>query len=176
MLGMSISPKNMAALTKFAEAVQDYFALLDGLKRGKPKGFYEELESMLAKLANLILLVEQGDSGFDADRYKHLAMTHEQWWELAQMIREATSPETEKLVAWHDEALEEGARASALWDDLADLYREWRSGLALWREGTPESQGEAAWVWRFFYQTHWGRHLFRAMTTVNEMLYTILDE
>ncbi len=176
MLGMPISPKNMAALTDFADAAQDYCALVDTLKNGKPKGFYKKLESLLAKLAYLILPVEQEMSEAEDDQFEHLAMTHEQWSELAGIIMVATAPEMEELVAWHEETLEEGDRASMLWDDLPDIYRDLHDGLALWREGTPDGQAEAAWEWRYNYDIHWAHHLFRAMTTVNEMLYALFDD
>jgi len=60
-----------------------------------------------------------------------------------------------------------------LFDDLTDIYRELRDGLALWKEATPDAQAEAAWQWRFNYEIHWGEHLFRAMLTVHEIRYQL---
>ena len=63
-----------------------------------------------------------------------------------------------------------------LFDDLADIYRDVHHGLALWNASTPDAQAEAAWQWRWNYEHHWGEHLFRAMLTVHEVRYQLLEE
>ncbi len=175
MLGMSIFPKNMAALTEFAEVAQDYCVLIDSLSKGKPKDFYKKLQSLLGKLAYLILPVEQAMSEAGGDQFEHLDMTNKQRQELSRNTMAAISTEVEELVAWHEETLEEGDRAFMLFDDLAGIYGDLHYGLAIWREGTPDGPAEAAWEWRYNYDIHWAHHLFRAMTTVHEMLYDIME-
>jgi hypothetical protein len=43
----------------------------------------------------------------------------------------------------------------SLSDDLADIYRDVRSGLLKWRRG---DSGEALWEWWFHFEIHWGEH------------------
>ncbi len=50
--------------------------------------------------------------------------------------------------------------ARALWDDLADIYRDLRRGLHLYESG---QQVDAIWDWRFSYDTHWGKHVVDAI-------------
>jgi hypothetical protein len=55
---------------------------------------------------------------------------------------------------------EREACAMSLADDLADIYRDLRDGLAAWDSGRPD---EAAWGWRFTYWSHWGAHAVGAL-------------
>jgi hypothetical protein len=45
-------------------------------------------------------------------------------------------------------------------DDLADIWRDVKSGLQLYDSGSPES---AAWHWSFHYSYHWGHHATGAL-------------
>lgn len=45
-------------------------------------------------------------------------------------------------------------------DDLTDIWRDLKGGLLLWRE---EARNEAAWQWRFSFETHWGHHATAAI-------------
>ncbi len=40
-------------------------------------------------------------------------------------------------------------------DDLADIWRDMKGGLALYRKG---NRAAAAWEWRNAFRTHWGQH------------------
>ena len=45
-------------------------------------------------------------------------------------------------------------------DDLADIWRDLKSGLILWEAGAFDA---ASWQWRFSFSSHWGRHLTGAL-------------
>lgn len=45
-------------------------------------------------------------------------------------------------------------------DDLADVWRDLKSGLAQYLNGSPAA---AAWTWRSDYSAHWGRHATGAL-------------
>ena len=45
-------------------------------------------------------------------------------------------------------------------DDLADIWRDLKGGLALYHKG---NRPAAAWEWRNSFQTHWGRHATSAL-------------
>lgn len=47
-----------------------------------------------------------------------------------------------------------------LGDDLADIWRDLKCGLRHWNGG---DHGEAAWQWRFQYNSHWGTHAVDAL-------------
>jgi hypothetical protein len=54
--------------------------------------------------------------------------------------------------------------AGSLSDDLLDVYRDVRRGLALW-----ESPHDAAaiWEWRFSLESHWGDHAVDALRALH---------
>ena len=45
-------------------------------------------------------------------------------------------------------------------DDLADIWRDLKGGLALYQKGNHKS---AAWEWQNSFNTHWGRHATSAL-------------
>lgn len=45
-------------------------------------------------------------------------------------------------------------------DDLADIWRDVKTGLLLFRAG---NRAAAAWQWRFLFDVHWGRHATSAL-------------
>ena len=45
-------------------------------------------------------------------------------------------------------------------DDLADIWRDLKGGLALYEKG---NHAAAAWEWRNLYDIHWGRHATGAL-------------
>lgn len=57
-------------------------------------------------------------------------------------------------------ALPEPEVTGSLADDLADIYRDVRSGLRKWQRGEND---EALWEWRFNFESHWGEHVTGAL-------------
>jgi hypothetical protein len=165
---MAIRPENEEACAAFLEAAGAYCNLIDSLKNGKSASFYPSLEDSLAHLSLRILPVENPWSG-DNELALRFAMSQEDWNVVAKQIGHATGPDVEQVLAWHEEGSYDAVRASMLWDDLADIYRTLQLGVRLWQAALPGCQEQAAFEWRFGYETHWGRHLFRAMETVKEI-------
>jgi hypothetical protein len=54
--------------------------------------------------------------------------------------------------------------AGSLSDDLLDVYRDLRRGLALWEAG---KDGGAVWEWRFHFDAHWGNHATDALRALH---------
>ncbi len=113
-----------------------------------------------------------------------LAMSTDEAAAVSRMVHELVAPESYALLERHEEFADAdmkgkdpaATRAFMLFDDLADIYRDVHHGLAVWNVGTPDAQAEAAWQWRWGYENHWGEHLFRAMLTVHEMRYWLVEE
>lgn len=178
---MSTPQSNLNALSAFAGVAEEFCTLIDSLGESRPDDLYQTLEAVLSRLHLAILPVEMGMARKGHAKFEKLRMTHEQWADLAKLIREALASESDSLFKWHVELQEQvgtcddycAIRATMLWDDLADIYRDLRFGLALWAIGTEKAKAEAAWEWRLIFEAHWGNHLFRAMSTVHEVLYEL---
>lgn len=54
----------------------------------------------------------------------------------------------------------------SLTDDLVDVYRDLRRGLAL----ADVSLAEVVWEWKFSYETHWGNHATDAIRLLHRVV------
>jgi hypothetical protein len=183
---MTIADANLKALAAFAETAAEYCRFIDSLWAGRPERLYSTLEALLLKVHAGILPVQMEMAEEKHPEHGALAMTHEQWRDIADIINVSVCAEIQDVAGWHrslntDEAVARlneycAGRAEMLWDDLADIYRDLHCGLALWSVSTSDSQAEAAWEWRWRYEHHWGEHLFRAMLTTHEIRYQFCKE
>jgi hypothetical protein len=183
---MTTPDANLKALAAFAETAAAYCRFIDSLRAGRPERLYSTLETHLLNVHSGILPAQKEMAEKKHPEYKALAMTHEQWQGIADVIKVAVCSETQDVSLWHRSINTEEAvarlsefdahRAEMLWDDLADIYHDLHYGLALWSAGTPDSRAEAAWQWRWRYEYHWGEHLFRAMLTTHEIRYQLCKE
>ncbi len=98
---------------------------------------------------------------------------HEAWTIIAADLRDLTESAAARLMQEYEGDLDAQVRASMLWDDLADIYRDLRDSLDLYALGGPEQIAEAVWQWRFGYESHWGAHLMRALLTVYEIKFRV---
>ena len=174
-----MTQSNLNALSAFADVAEEYCALIDSLRDGRPSSLYRTMEALLPRLHLAILPVETEMASKERPEFEKLAMTHDQWRDIADLISATVAAESGELVKWHEELGGQDGRSddycatrvAVLWDDLADIYRGLLDGLNLWKIGTADAQAEASWEWRYNYEIHWGDHLFRAMTTVHEARY-----
>lgn len=56
-------------------------------------------------------------------------------------------------------------------DDLADIHRDLKYGLAIYDIGTEQSSQEAVWQWRFGLANHWGEHLVSCLYAIHYLLF-----
>ncbi len=57
----------------------------------------------------------------------------------------------------------------SLADDLADIWRNLKSGLLLIDHRGPNCRSSAVWEWRFSFESHWGRHAVEAITVLHAL-------
>ena len=168
-------------LTNFAAAAESYIAFIDSFANARPDNLYTALESHLADLHAAILPVVAEMNDPEQPELEAIDMPSEQWDVIAQLICKTTAEETVALMEWHEKIEKPSKkhmppsvmRAYELFDDLADIYSDLHTGLTLWKLNTTESKIEASWQWRYNYDIHWGKHLFRASTTVHEIRYIL---
>ena len=61
------------------------------------------------------------------------------------------------------------AVGGSLTDDLADVWRDLKPGLALSDGGGTRMVSEAVWQWRFSFETHWGQHAVSAIAALHAL-------
>ncbi len=56
-------------------------------------------------------------------------------------------------------------------DDLADIYRDLKSGLSIWESQLRIQVPEIVWNWKFLFQAHWGQHAIDAMQVLHQIVH-----
>jgi len=166
-------------INQFRQIAAEYCRLIDSLQQGKSDDFYLKMQRVLASLAYAILDVENVTHEDAQDR----VIFDDNQDSLRKVIEAALSHEIQSLTSYYREMNiskklsaeklfhEDMMRGLRFSDDLADIYRALKMGLAYWEKGTANALAQAAWEWRWNYEYHWSEHLFFAMMTVNAILY-----
>lgn len=178
---MNEGSSNQSSLEKFALVANEYCTLIESLSGERPPQFYTDLELLLSRLHLAILPIIADAESADTRVAESVEMNHEEWKIIANRITRVTNDETDQLYDWHIDSWKTkdpadnycAIRASMLWDDLADIYRDLKNGLSLWGLNTNESRSEASWEWRFNFESHWGTHIARALQTIHEIRYQL---
>lgn len=173
-------------LERFYEAARAYCDFMDSLAGGRPPEMYETLMHLLASLGRDVLdlpeFTGEGDEaggGFEGGferpgKYDRGRLSEEESARALGSIEAAISPEVASLGRMHKDSPEDFMRATTLGMRLSDTYEDVAYGVRVYEIGTREAVEEAAWIWRWGYQTHWGPHLFQAMRSIHEILYELV--
>lgn len=68
-----------------------------------------------------------------------------------------------------DPRCDEAPCVGSLSDDLSDIYRDLRRGLEWFDREAPH---DAAWEWRFTFESHWGNHATDAVRALHRLVHT----
>ena len=61
--------------------------------------------------------------------------------------------------------------AAMLSGDLAEIHYDLQDGLAYWHSTSTTGKADAAWDWKFGFESHWGRHLTKAISVVFSLIH-----
>lgn len=90
------------------------------------------------------------------------------WSSLYQLLRQKFGDADLYQTIFNPTEGKESVTAS-LADDIADVYRDLRSGLSLASVGAA-SPADVIWEWRFGFYSHWGNHAINALRTIHHIL------
>ena len=103
-------------------------------------------------------------------------MSHDEWWTLFMDLRDQLRDYDTYWVKHPETAAPENPGRSPLADDLADIYRDLKNGLAIWDSHTRNRTADAVWTWREGFQGHWGGHALNAIHNIHEIIWNGNDE
>jgi len=162
-------------IATFHRSAVEFCDFIDGIEEGKHPRLYEDLLRLLTQLAATgLALPPRGDCG-EAD-YNEMSLSSEARQRVSRAIGNATASAVDELTADAEEDDPEAQRAFMLWDDLADIYIELKNGLVIFALGADDPKAEAAWQWRFGYESHWAEHLFSALLTIHEIRFRLMKD
>jgi hypothetical protein len=171
-----ISPTDPEA-SAFANAARAYCDFIDAAIVQRPDPFYGPLQGLLIRLVELVEPLNCYAPDIKKRLQKKYGALADEFPGKHPEIGALVSADSRQLQEWASEWEEHDSagndRRFMLWDDLGDVYRELRQGLVLWDLQTAPACSEAAYVWRWSYEHHWGDHLFRAAQTIHEMRFGI---
>jgi hypothetical protein len=140
-------------IARFAAAAERYCAWAEST----PESAYGEVDKAIRLLLELVARVldlpptEPGEEDFERP-------THEQW--KAVFRRFATLPIQHYGTHSPQDLEDTPVLIGDLHDDLADVWRDIREGLAAYAAGDRDS---ACWQWSFSFGNHWGEHAAEAL-------------
>ena len=166
------------AIRKFGDVAKRYCEAID---RAQSLDRSEFLRSVYSLLPELILegtrlpviRYDDSESKDSEEEARHelleanAEMSNETWWQLFQSLEE-------KLGVWDhyhfvfDPLSDSKAIDGSLADDLADIYRDLKDGLALSCAKDYPAR-DVAFEWRLGFESHWGRHATNALCIIRAL-------
>jgi len=149
--------ENVETVARFAASARAYCAWVEGAA-GTVTAEMASARRHLARLYAQALDLPQVECG-DVDA-PHLS--HEAW---QRVFRRFAALPLNYYWTCDPLVLEPAAAPTMgdLADDLADIWRDLKGGLALFDAGHVQA---AAWEWREHFQIHWGRHAASALYVI----------
>lgn len=166
-----------AALQDFAETAREFCRTIEDRANLEAVGLLGAVHLLLAKLYLAALSLPSADvlsSEEQVDPVRHPAnpdrVTHDEWRELFASLQELIGAQDSYREVFDPyKPISEGEVTGSIADDLADIYRDLKVGLAAWDRG---QSGDALWTWRFGFESHWGEHATGALRALHVMCST----
>jgi uncharacterized protein DUF5063 len=152
--------------SQFERAARDYCTFIDGCKAEARETFVVSLERQLIGVYRAALDLEPREPPEDdAPR-----ISQEEWRAVYDLVAEKLADANDYWLVF-DPFAHEGFLPvlGSLADDVADIYRDLRSGLALIDEDGLSAE-DASWDWRFGFDHHWGRHAANALYALRVLI------
>lgn len=151
----------------FVAVARRFCALVESEESSQAKTFEKECLTVLLELYQRLLLLPRIDPN---EPELPERIRHDEW----QVVRERTAHRVDCDQYW--EVFEPFAEKkpdpihALISDDLADIWRDLKTGLSALDSGKPNSVESAVWHWRFGFGSHWGYHVagaIRALTALH---------
>lgn len=148
-------------IARFAVAARDFCGAADGC----PLDTRAMLTALLRLLVAAQELPDTAPSFRDASP-THAGVTADTDRVAANVVDSLGSAGHYRMI--YDPQHDEEPCVGSLADDLGDIYRDLRRGLDLFDRDAP---ADAAWEWRFAYETHWGDHATDAVRVLHRLVH-----
>lgn len=140
-------------VARFADLAERYVAWVEGPRTEPAEDVGLGLALVLELLRAALELPDAAADGPDVER-----LTHEEWERVHRSFRWLPVQ-----YYWDAEPLVDGPQeltTGDLCDDLADIWRDLKPALDLYRAGHVDC---ACWHWKFDFHSHWGEHAANAV-------------
>jgi hypothetical protein len=148
---------SLLSAKKFAKLCQDFFNLFE-IQFATESSRLTALRSILAELQSLVLKIDLVVERLNQPRLQKKISSCFSSLGLYRM-----------LSSYNLDIGIEVLTGDAI-DDILDIYNDLHEGHVRWMSGR---KNDAAWHWRFSYDTHWGQHLVDLQRVLHENIMLI---
>ena len=149
----------MKIINDFAKIADQFCSWTESLQKSDEVDL-GDLLIMLSSLLNKALLMPSPES-YDLDEATE-SLTQKEWKAIHKKYTPIKFQYYREVFDPHNFDDDEPVTGD-LHDDLADIYRDIKPGLVLFREGLIN---EAAFEWKFSFNSHWGEHILSALRAI----------
>ena len=157
------------AIDEFAEIAKEYCRLIREYTSTKATAFLVAVESLLPSLyVSALALPDVEPSGSEEQSAADAVRWDELYDGLKKFLKDYDLYYT---VVDPVDGEDHQPIAGTLAGDLVEIYGDLQEGLTYWRSASTTGKTDAAWDWKFGFESHWGRHLTRAISVVYTLIY-----
>jgi hypothetical protein len=100
-------------------------------------------------------------------------VTEADWIMIHDTMRQKFGTADDYLEVFDDKINDsEGPLASAISENMADIYQDIKDFLLLYQTGTNEIMNDAVWECRLNFENYWGQKLVNSMRAIHKFLYS----
>jgi hypothetical protein len=155
-------------ISAFVEVAQEYCAFIENGGADRSWSFAKQCLTLLLRLYERALNLPEREPASDSSltRVKHEGW-QEQFDRLGQkLVRDLYWQVFEPFDQEKPEPL-----CGSISDDLADIWRDLKVGLAEMDKCTAGCIEDAVWHWRFSFETHWAYHAAGAIAALTALCF-----
>ena len=148
---------------QFVSAAREYRLIIDQATVRSPHQFLVLVQTALARLYSLALLLPDADPTTDVEPPD--GMSHDEWHQLYERLAgHLGSSDLYWMVFDPIDPDDHDSNPHTLADDLSDIYRDLARATV---EAQRELSADALWSLRFSFETHWGHHAVNALAAIH---------
>jgi hypothetical protein len=174
---MNIKHDYSTAADRFGLVARQYCSLVESTVTLDKTEFllqlYRTIPDLIAEAIRLPEVDFDEDEGIEKEaRIRQIRaktqMKEEEWGRLYNSLKERLG---EQDLYWQvfDPRTDNEAIRGSLADDIADVYRDLKNGIAF-KDTNNAPPSEVIFDWRLLFQSHWGKHAIDAFRTVHFLL------
>jgi hypothetical protein len=170
------------SLVTFARLAEEYCLTIERREQIADAGFLPAIHSLLPRLYSAALALPDtdilfpdtddidGDADYEPPDRNPDRASHDEWREIYRSLEQLIGSRNYYREVFDPyEPVTEKEVTGSIADDLTDIYRDLRTGLAAWKRGDSRA---ALWEWRFPFETHWGEHATSALRAIHVICST----
>ena len=165
---MGTTNDNSKVADGFGVVAERFCSAVDSASNLDRAEFVTRIYRILPKLIDEAISLPNVQSS-DSDYKKSSTRIRLQEWERLYDLLKEKLGEWDRYRQVFDPTQDNEAIFGSLADDVADIYRDLKDGLAL-NETERREPENAIWEWRLAFQSHWGKHAIDALLTIHVLL------